>query len=362
MRTAIKVLQVMGGGGGGIKYLINDDFTTDIAAGSVNGTVAEPGPGNRTVVDSGSRLSLASGSLLFAAGGVAGTDPYLSHDLLPRVSGRALYVEHVRDAAPGHTQVGTAVELFTKDFLAYFVSTLELRILSPVATVTGLETMGNNRTYHVLVIEMTSGAMLLLKEAASFPEWTMVYFVPGLTSAARSYLSGLSSSFGKVKMFDLGAPWNVDYGIATSKLDGARADGDTFAHEANCQINFKLVTRADGQQVAVRMQDASNYWRLDVAGDGSLALQEVNDGTPTSRATAAAGSVVNGQTITLILKGTTIVVRAVNVVKITYTSASSFSGAAGGKILALGVGGAISDIVAMPREISGAALTALNFI
>lgn len=48
---------------GKISYLLRDEFTTDRAAGSVDGTAAEPGPGTRTVRDVENKLSVASGVL-----------------------------------------------------------------------------------------------------------------------------------------------------------------------------------------------------------------------------------------------------------------------------------------------------------
>lgn len=58
-------------------YLVNDTFTTNRAAGVVNGTDAEPGPGRRVVVDGNSKLSLIGGSAVFATGGVGVGDPGL---------------------------------------------------------------------------------------------------------------------------------------------------------------------------------------------------------------------------------------------------------------------------------------------
>lgn len=51
-----------------ISYLVRDEFTTALAAGSVNGTAAEPGTGTRTVVDAENKLSLSGGLLTFAGG------------------------------------------------------------------------------------------------------------------------------------------------------------------------------------------------------------------------------------------------------------------------------------------------------
>lgn len=49
-------------------YTLQDQFTTALSAGSVNGTSAEPTGGTRTVTDTESKLSIASGALTFAGG------------------------------------------------------------------------------------------------------------------------------------------------------------------------------------------------------------------------------------------------------------------------------------------------------
>ena len=48
---------------GGVSYLLRDEFTSALAAGSVNGTAAEPGPGTRAVTDANSKLSITGGAL-----------------------------------------------------------------------------------------------------------------------------------------------------------------------------------------------------------------------------------------------------------------------------------------------------------
>ena len=60
------------------KYIVNDTFTTARAAGTVNNTLAEPGPGRRGVADAGSYLSLSSGFLNLSGGGL--TDSVLTYD------------------------------------------------------------------------------------------------------------------------------------------------------------------------------------------------------------------------------------------------------------------------------------------
>jgi hypothetical protein len=68
-----------GSGVPGINWLLRDDYTDTRAAGAMNGTPAVPGPGTRTVVDSGNNLSTGGG--LLVVGGVAGAnDPKINYN------------------------------------------------------------------------------------------------------------------------------------------------------------------------------------------------------------------------------------------------------------------------------------------
>lgn len=77
MRTATKLLTLFGSTISP-PYLVRDQFTTNLSAGSVNGTLAEPGPGTRTVVDSGNHLSIASNRVV-ASAAAANDDPILHY-------------------------------------------------------------------------------------------------------------------------------------------------------------------------------------------------------------------------------------------------------------------------------------------
>jgi hypothetical protein len=61
-----------------VKYRLRDEFTTSRFAGQVNGTLAEPGAGVRTVVDASATLSLAGGNLVMAPGSAASYGLYLN--------------------------------------------------------------------------------------------------------------------------------------------------------------------------------------------------------------------------------------------------------------------------------------------
>src|SRR3990167_1908183 len=79
--------------GGGIKYLLHDEFITALVAGSVNGTLAEPGgslgtvaQNTRIVTDTGNKLSISGGEVV-ATSAVAANDPRLSYGPFTRVAG-----------------------------------------------------------------------------------------------------------------------------------------------------------------------------------------------------------------------------------------------------------------------------------
>jgi hypothetical protein len=82
-------------GASSLSYLLNDSFTTARTAGTINGTVAEPGPGTRTVVDTNSKLSTTADALSIATGGFGSGDPGLYYGLQTRTAGRLLVAQAV---------------------------------------------------------------------------------------------------------------------------------------------------------------------------------------------------------------------------------------------------------------------------
>jgi len=75
-------------GGDEVLYLLRDEFTDTLAAGSVNGTPATPTGGARTVVDTNSKISVAASVLSFATGAVANDGVWWSVN--SRTAGRLL--------------------------------------------------------------------------------------------------------------------------------------------------------------------------------------------------------------------------------------------------------------------------------
>ncbi len=87
------------------QWLLRDNFTTDRAAGSVNGTAAEPGPGVRTVTDTENKLSISGGAAVFAGGKAvpAWGDPGFVYGttVVVRSPGLALYATYFSSAGVG---------------------------------------------------------------------------------------------------------------------------------------------------------------------------------------------------------------------------------------------------------------------
>jgi len=94
-------------GGDEVPYLLRDEFSDTLAAGSVHGTPATPGPGTRTVVDTESKLSIGSGVASFAGGKAAPAygDPAIMLDAITRSSGRMLRID-VTPTVAGQSRIG----------------------------------------------------------------------------------------------------------------------------------------------------------------------------------------------------------------------------------------------------------------
>src|SRR3990167_10633079 len=88
-----------------ISYVLNDQFTTDRAAGAVNGTSAEPTGGTRTVVDTNGKLSITGEKASFAPSGAALGNPGLWYSSQSRVAGKVL-LANVNVTATGQILFG----------------------------------------------------------------------------------------------------------------------------------------------------------------------------------------------------------------------------------------------------------------
>lgn len=169
-------LQADGPGGGGIAYLLRDLFTTDLAAGAVNGTPAEPGPGTRTVSDTNNKLSIAGGVAVFATGGVGEGSPGLWYGSQTRVFGLVL-IGRINSNSGGGNGPGIGWDLSAvtplNDILRFLgAGVLSVRPNGGTLVNVGLFTDGVS--YDVASILRATGVYYFIKGGA-FTNWTLLW-------------------------------------------------------------------------------------------------------------------------------------------------------------------------------------------
>ena len=176
-------------------YLLCDRFDNPLAAGSVNGTNATPGPGVRAVTDTESKLSI-TGSVLSFAGGKASPvwgDPGLWYPAQTRVAGKVLLAKIVNMPTTAlikeATGWGTAQSgLMAANVLALNVGNLRQWDNSSGDIIVGV--YASSTTYSVAHVLRATGAFHIIKGGA-FTNWTLVW-ITGLNSTSTLYPGILS--------------------------------------------------------------------------------------------------------------------------------------------------------------------------
>jgi len=156
-------------------YNLYDQFTTDRAAGSVNGTSAEPTGGTRTVLDSNNVLSISGGLLTFATGGAAAGNPGIAYSSLTRSAGLSL-IGSITPTGSSSICFGfdnyisgnvgaNCLQFQGGDFLAF-----ESFASQPKAQ----EGWTASTTYSTAVVLRSTGAYYFIKGGA-YSDWTMIW-------------------------------------------------------------------------------------------------------------------------------------------------------------------------------------------
>lgn len=345
------------------EWLIRDEFTDTRAAGSVNGTAATPGPGTRTVTDTGNLVSVGSGVLATVAPASPGIDPRTLYGAITRTTGLCLVARY--NSVSGNDQ-GAAFHSGPATSTGNGIGIRQISgdIVVRAASGSSISTISLDGTaYELCVVAHSTGAIMLARKSGDATwkllwidnagAWATVY--PGVANYQASY------SIDYLRVTQLPAPFDTDDGLATDTHGGSVAAGTTFAHEADCLVEYTvtMLSALGNIDVLFRVQDASNYWICRTNSSGDISLQEVVAGSATQRSNTA-GVVANGHRIVIIADGTTIKVYSNNTLRITYASATNFATATAGEVDALGTGGVVSDLKTWPRTLSGEAAAILN--
>lgn len=161
--------QLGGSGETPIVWLLKDEFITDRAAGSVNGTAPEPGPGsNRIVTDTANQLSISGSEVAFASGAA---QCKLEYSGFTRKAGQMLFVDlEITTGSPfwitqGWGQYQNVMMLRTSANALYVFQDLSLW---PIGT------NSPDVRYNTLVITGLEGAFYFMKGGAQYLNWTML--------------------------------------------------------------------------------------------------------------------------------------------------------------------------------------------
>lgn len=161
-----------------IVWLLRDDFNDVLAAGSVNGTLATPGPGTRTVTDAENKYSIGSGVLNSAGGKVAPAigDPGLWYSAQTRAAGK-IFIFDVTPTLSGGKELYIGLDSNTSstpslhavdlnNTLLYRYDNALLLAIAPIVTATN---------YKLAFVLRASGCFYFIKGGA-YTNWSLLCY------------------------------------------------------------------------------------------------------------------------------------------------------------------------------------------
>jgi hypothetical protein len=269
--TARKLLLGMLGGGGGIIYLFRDLFTTDLAAGSVNATNAEPGPGARSVTDGGNIISITGGALTI--NGTASGDSGVYYATKTRAGGRAFKFRFSSFTSGGLGRMGLGAASVSSSFtsgIGLLLSSASSFAFYPGGTQTVAPGPIPGNAW--LICRPTAGYFYVHDTTLRFVEITGTL----ANLAPRVWIANAQSpnfALDEIAVTDLTGAVATDYGMATARGVVA-SSGDELTHTANAFIEatwtagagetFVLMFRRtdDNNCLKVVVDQAAGTWGL----------------------------------------------------------------------------------------------------
>jgi len=211
-------------------FLVKDDFTDNLAAGSVNNTSVTPGPDVRVVVDTdGDGISVGAGALTFANPNSSTGDPGLWYGAVTRAAGIAMYVDHTLVAGTQYHQIGfdTGQAGSLGDVLFNFDAT---QLQTKDGGSTNLFAYTDVR--HELYIILRAAGAFYCTRGGPYSDWTLQYV--GSTFAGATLYPAATTYLGRfaidtLRTMQLGAPWSDTYAIALAFATFTAANGTAIA-------------------------------------------------------------------------------------------------------------------------------------
>lgn len=294
------------GGGGGVTYLLRDDFTTNASAPLTSPRTCEPGPGTLTITDSGNKLTIASTKLTENGSPVSSfVEPrVVSTNSYARSIGRAFLINFNINGQfiVGWNSANDAA-VATYEYACNVLATSIFAYSRSAGTQVQIGTLTSATDYTLAIVLDSTGAYIFIKGGTEYTSWTLLfsfavftttplYFTMGYNGAGTARLADF------IRIVDLGGTFTTNLGIAT--LNVASPSGQ---YTGTADAVIQLTETAPGSLGAesgfkYRYTDANNYWRLYFDATGQIKLDSVSAGTPTNRITVA-GAISTSQTRTL---------------------------------------------------------------
>jgi len=149
------------------RYYLYDQFTTALSAGSVNGTLAEPVGGARTVVDTNGKITTSGGLLSFATG--LAINDKVAWSIITRTLGIGVMSTINLANVTSKPNIGwSGADLF---IFNNALNQLYANVNAAAFPIVGAYTA---TTYQTMVTYRTTGMFWFIKGGA-FTNWTMIY-------------------------------------------------------------------------------------------------------------------------------------------------------------------------------------------
>lgn len=255
-----------------INWLFRDEFTTSRSAGSVNGTAAEPGIGNRVVTDTNTDLSIANRNVEIV-GFTTNGNPGLWEKSFSRTAGLALFFTFESETNKTFCSLGydNSQALAADKGVFYFQSGTLL--VQEVAQISVGDWSADTK-YYCLVHLKATGNYFYIKGGAEFPVWTLVYngmqdisdpIYPAITTRSAVNIVKQKTDFFRLVNLSFSTPIAYD---TFTRADGALGNTETTGPDGQ-----SCTARSWGNQVGTT-QVASNKAQA-TALSGGIAIATI---------------------------------------------------------------------------------------
>jgi hypothetical protein len=311
-------------------WFLKDDFTDTRSAGAVNGTSATPGPGTRTVTDTGNKISVGSGVLNLATGATVSDGVW--YPISTRTAGKTLLIKYTPADVTSNISMGfdnTVGSTITDSILFGSASGIRLSLNLGSQFLVGAYAAAT--AYMIAAVQRSTGVHFFIK-GGTFTNWTLLYssilnsadVYPGISIRSATTIGTIdfvripgpmiavtpigSDSFNRTNgaigttdgagAFETGGSgltwtnrlgtWNVlSNAAAASALTGGIGQVTVSVSTVNVMVEAALTRSAGNVGLVLRWADANNFVYAYHDGTNAVLIKVVG-GAPTTLINTAA--------------------------------------------------------------------------